>query len=85
MISLTYDQTLKLRPDSLANSAAITLMGTDVERIVTSLRTIHELWASPVEVGVALWFLERNLGISCLVPFFISLGIAVFDLDFDKL
>lgn len=49
-------------------------MGTDVERIVSNLRNIHEIWASVLEVGVAIWLLEREIWISCIIPLVISLG-----------
>lgn len=52
----------------MGTDTAITLMGTDVERISTSLRDIHEIWASPIDIGLALWLLERQLAVSCLMP-----------------
>lgn len=59
---------------ALKDSEAITLIGTDVERIVSNLRNVHEIWASVLEVGVAIWLLEREIWIACLVPLVISLG-----------
>lgn len=32
----------------------MTLMGTDVERIVSGLRDIHEIWASTISIGFPL-------------------------------
>lgn len=58
----------------MGTDTAITLMGTDVERISTSLRDIHEIWASPIDIGLALWLLERQLAVSCLMPVILSLG-----------
>jgi ATP-binding cassette, subfamily C (CFTR/MRP), member 1 len=49
-------------------------MNTDVERIVSSFRYIHETWASLVDVGIAVWLLERQLFLACLVPTVIGLG-----------
>jgi hypothetical protein len=49
-------------------------MGTDVERIVISLKNIHESWASILEVGVAIWLLERQVWVACVVPIVICLG-----------
>ncbi|KAL8782676.1 MAG: hypothetical protein Q9213_005184 [Squamulea squamosa] len=43
-------------------------MGTDVERIVVSFRSIHEVWASLLDVGVATWLLGRQLSVACIVP-----------------
>lgn len=66
---MIYDQTIDMTAADLTDSAAITLMGTDVER-----KNLHEAWASIIEVGIAIWLLERELGIACFIPLVISLG-----------
>lgn len=76
LVSIIYEQTVKLHSEDLDDSAAITLMGTDVERIVTYLRKIHEAWAAILEVAVAIWLLERQVWVACIVPLVISLGTA---------
>lgn len=38
------------------------------------MRLIHELWASILEVGIALWLLERQIMWAFLVPLIITLG-----------
>lgn len=53
-------------------------MGTDVERIVQSLRVIHELWASILEVGIAVWLLARQVGAASVLPVVICVGASVF-------
>ncbi|PWY82697.1 ATP-binding cassette transporter [Aspergillus eucalypticola CBS 122712] len=68
LISMVFNQTSRLKASDINDSAAITLMGTDVERIVQSQKTIHETWASVLEVGIAIWLLERQLLIACVVP-----------------
>ncbi|KAJ5096759.1 hypothetical protein N7456_007480 [Penicillium angulare] len=72
LVAITYDQTLALQQEDLHDSAALTLMGTDIERTITSLQMIHEVWASILEVGIALWLLGRQLGVPCLIPFAIA-------------
>jgi hypothetical protein len=72
---MIYDQTIGMTAGDLNDSAAITLMGTDVERIVANLKNMHEAWASIIELGVAIWLLERQVGVACLIPLVISLGI----------
>lgn len=71
---MTYRQTTLLKANDVKDTAAIILMGTDVERIVANLRNIHETWASILEVGVAIWLLERQVFVACIVPAIISLG-----------
>ncbi|KAJ5292026.1 hypothetical protein N7478_001277 [Penicillium angulare] len=77
LVAITYDQTLALQQEDLHDSAALTLMGTDVERTITSLQSIHETWASILEVGIALWLLGRQLGVPCLIPFAIAISSVV--------
>lgn len=56
------------------DSAALTLMGSDVERIVQGLRLIHELWAAVPEMAVAVWLLSRQMSWACVFPMVVSLG-----------
>lgn len=49
-------------------------MGTDVERIVETLKFVHELWASIPEIGVAVWLLARQVYGASAVPLIICLG-----------
>ncbi|KAL6239854.1 P-loop containing nucleoside triphosphate hydrolase protein [Aspergillus navahoensis] len=74
LISMIYDHTMGMTAAEISDSAAITLMGTDVERIVANLKNLHEAWASVIELGVAIWLLERQLGIACFIPLVVSLG-----------
>ncbi|RDW93046.1 ABC transporter, integral membrane type 1 [Aspergillus mulundensis] len=68
LIGLVHRQTVRVRAVDLGGTTAIALMGTDVERIVGGFRSLHELWASLVEVAVAIYLLERQVGVACLVP-----------------
>ncbi|KAM0255269.1 hypothetical protein ACHAQJ_005924 [Trichoderma viride] len=43
-------------------------MGTDVERIGFNFLQIHEMWASVIEIGVAIWLLEQQVFLACLAP-----------------
>ncbi|KAJ5737499.1 uncharacterized protein N7483_002624 [Penicillium malachiteum] len=75
LISIIFTQTTRLKASDVTDSAALTLMGTDTERIVSNLRnSIHETWANVLEVGVAVWLLERQINISCVVPRVIAIG-----------
>lgn len=53
---------------------ALTLMVSDVQRIVASLAYIHELWASPIETAIGTWLLWRQLGPSSLTVLGVALG-----------
>jgi ATP-binding cassette, subfamily C (CFTR/MRP), member 1 len=39
-----------------------------IETICQAFVSIHQLWAVPVELGIALWLLERQLGLAFLAP-----------------
>lgn len=39
-----------------------------LETICLAFASIHEIWAVPVELGIALWLLERQLGLAFLAP-----------------
>ena len=52
----------------LGDIDGLTLMGADVERISTGFRTIHEVWASPIEIIIAVYLLERQIFVACAVP-----------------
>ncbi|KID84399.1 ABC transporter, transmembrane domain, type 1 [Metarhizium guizhouense ARSEF 977] len=68
LIDVIYRHTLKVRSTSLQDADSVTLMSADVERIVTGFRTMHELWASPIEVGLVLWLLYAQLGLALVGP-----------------
>ncbi|KAJ5712805.1 ABC transporter integral membrane type 1 [Penicillium malachiteum] len=73
LISLIHKQTINARGVDLGETTAITLMGTDVERIATGFRSIHDLWGCPIDIGIAIYLLERQVGVACLVPSVIAI------------
>lgn len=44
------------------DSAALTLMSTDIERINVGFRALHDIWASTILVALASWMLYNHLG-----------------------
>ncbi|KAM0557995.1 hypothetical protein ACHAPJ_005161 [Fusarium lateritium] len=73
LISLIYDKTLDLSITAFDESIAVTLMSADTENICLSFASLHEMWASPIECGVALYLLYRQLGMSFLAPMVVAL------------
>lgn len=49
-------------------------MSADVERIAVGLRSLHEVWANPIEVGVGIWLLQRQIGLASLAAAVIAGG-----------
>lgn len=68
LVTLIYQKTVDLSITALDESAALTLMSTDTETICDGLQQVHELWAVPIEVGIALWILYRDLGFAFIGP-----------------
>ena len=50
------------------DAAAISLMSTDMERIVRAFDAIHDLWASFIELAIACWLLYRHIGAAFVAP-----------------
>ena len=73
-ISLIHDQALQIRDGLYDESAAITLMSTDVDRIYLCLTQLNELWAGLIEVMIGIVLLALQLGWVCVVPLAIVLG-----------
>ncbi|KAM3513105.1 hypothetical protein MY11210_003217 [Beauveria gryllotalpidicola] len=68
LISVIYQHTVEARGLDLGHIDGLTLMGADVERISTGFRTIHEIWASPIEIIIAVYLLQRQISVACVVP-----------------
>jgi ATP-binding cassette, subfamily C (CFTR/MRP), member 1 len=74
LVSIIYNKTGRLSLKDVDPAGAMTLMSADMERIVQGWQTMHEMWANAVEVGVAIYLLERQLGVACVVPVAVSIG-----------
>jgi ATP-binding cassette subfamily C (CFTR/MRP) protein 1 len=79
-----YRHTTALHTRHVQDSAVLTLMGTDVERIVSALRTVHELWANVFEITIGVWLLTRQVSFASIMPLTICLGKRVLAGSFPK-
>ncbi|CAG7924068.1 unnamed protein product [Penicillium olsonii] len=66
LVTLIFEKTLRMSTSAVADSGAITLMSTDIERISGCLREIHEVYCSLIEIAVALWLLARLLKVAVI-------------------
>ncbi|PVH81871.1 hypothetical protein DL98DRAFT_457694 [Cadophora sp. DSE1049] len=73
LISLLYRKATELSITATDPSSSMILMSADIERITTGWQTIHELWANVIEVGLAIYLLERQLGAACAVPIAVAI------------
>lgn len=69
-----YIKTLDVSIVAASNSAALVLMSTDVERVMTALPALHEIWVALAQVAIAAWLLQRELGFPFFLPIVLSLG-----------
>lgn len=59
LVTLIFNRTLELQDGLYDESAAVTLMSTDIERISVSMEMIHEVWAQAIEIVIGIWLLAR--------------------------
>lgn len=75
MVSQIYAKTLTLHAGVYDESAAVTLMSTDVDRMAVSLQQITEVWALLVQLAIAIWLLEDRVGWICVGPIIVVAGL----------
>ncbi|KAL3424167.1 ABC transporter [Phlyctema vagabunda] len=68
-----YKKTTEVKLSAAGDSAALTLMSTDVERIRLGFLYLHEFWANSIEVALATWLLQRQLGTAFVAPLVVIL------------
>ncbi|KAG9646246.1 P-loop containing nucleoside triphosphate hydrolase protein, partial [Aureobasidium melanogenum] len=73
LITAVYGKATDIVAVAKDNKASITLMSTDVERATRGLIDLHEMWANIVQVAIATWLLEIELGAACVGPVIVAL------------
>ncbi|KUI69854.1 Multidrug resistance-associated protein 1 [Cytospora mali] len=68
LASAIYRKTTEAKIGISDDSAAITLMSTDVEKIRQGMLMMHEFWANTIEAAIASFLLYRYLGIAFVAP-----------------
>lgn len=85
LISLIYQKTTFLALDVCDDSAAVTLMSTDIDTIATGLQNMHNIWANLIGVALGVYLLQRQVGVACifvLIPAASKQSIGSLDLRF---
>lgn len=72
-MTIIYSKTLELPAGVYDESAALTLMSTDIDRLASSLDALNEMWARIIEMSIGVWLLERKLGWICVAPIVVVL------------
>jgi ATP-binding cassette, subfamily C (CFTR/MRP), member 1 len=68
LVAAIYQKTTQMKITAADDSAALTLMSADVERIITGAWKAHDLWANTIEVAVGCWLLHGKIGLAFLSP-----------------
>jgi ATP-binding cassette subfamily C (CFTR/MRP) protein 1 len=68
VVALIYERTLEVQAGVYDESKALTLMSTDIDRLIMSLTAVCEIWARIIEMAIGIWLLERQLGWVCVAP-----------------
>lgn len=68
LVTETFIKATKSRIGTTDDSAALTLMSTDMERIMMGFRSLHDIWASIIQAALAAWMLYIRLGVVFVVP-----------------
>ncbi|KAE8360003.1 P-loop containing nucleoside triphosphate hydrolase protein [Aspergillus caelatus] len=73
VISMVYRKATTLSVEDADPASSLTLMSADIERIVQGWQTIHDIWGNALEIGIAIFLLEQQLGVAAVV----AVGVAV--------
>ncbi|KAF9870342.1 ABC transporter [Colletotrichum karsti] len=82
LVAAVYSKTTELRVAPGDDSAAVTLMSTDVEAIVRAWREIHEFWANIIQIALATWILSTHIGYAAAGPIIVSVVALIVTLSF---
>jgi len=73
LISMMFAKTSTLKANAVDPATSLTLMSADIERITNGWQTMHEIWANLIEVTLAIYLLERQLGAACAIPLAVAI------------
>lgn len=73
LVSAVYRKTLEAQIGTGDSTAALTLMSTDIERINVCFRSVHDVWVSFFETGLASYLLYRQIGAAFAAPIVVVL------------
>jgi ATP-binding cassette subfamily C (CFTR/MRP) protein 1 len=71
---MLYNKATDVTLTEVDTASSLTLMSADIERIVTGMQTAHELWSNILEVAIAIFLLQRELGAACAIPIGVAIG-----------
>ncbi|KAI7204526.1 P-loop containing nucleoside triphosphate hydrolase protein [Hortaea werneckii] len=76
LIGAICEKSLQLPNYETSKQSAITQISADTERINLGFRNMHEVWANIIELAIAIYLLQREVGAIAVVPLFIAAACA---------
>lgn len=74
LVSLIFRKSLQLDAAAASKTNAVTLMSTDIDSIASGVKELHEIWASVLELCVAIYLLYLQIGPACFVVIIPAVG-----------
>lgn len=84
LVSMMFAKTSSLKANAADSATSLTLMSADIERITNGWQTMHEIWANLIEIALAIFLLERQLGVACVIPIAVALGKSTISIDEER-
>lgn len=73
LMTAVFQKTTDVERTACDDAKSLTLMGADTENVVRGLRDMHELWATTVQIALATWLLQVELGVACVGPLAVTI------------
>ncbi|OAQ98836.1 hypothetical protein LLEC1_04924 [Akanthomyces lecanii] len=73
LVSAIFQKTTIVNVTAGDDKKALTLMSTDIQRIVLGFTSVHDLWAIPIQLGVTYYLLFRQIGPSFTASIVVTL------------
>lgn len=75
LMGVVFQHMMSLPLGSIDESSAISLMGTDIEMLAEYFQsTVCEIWANILQLGLATWLLQTQVGAVCIAPIIVVIG-----------
>lgn len=74
LVFIIYDKSLRLPEATAEKAAALTLIGTDADRIRVAFQSVHEIWAVAIESGIGIYALYHYTNWACAGPLVLAIG-----------
>ncbi|KAL6836447.1 P-loop containing nucleoside triphosphate hydrolase protein [Trichoderma sp. SZMC 28015] len=72
LVSAVFSKVTEVSIVTVDDSAALTLMSSDVDVIGRAMRQIHEFWANVFQIAIATWLLSKQIGYAAAGPIIVS-------------